>query len=321
MNRLELFDQYRSLLFAIAYRMLGSVTEAEDILQEAWIRWQSTDSVVQSPKAFLSSTVTRLCIDYLRSARIKRETYTGTWLPEPVITESQDNAELAESLSFAFLVLLECLSPTERAVFLLREVFEQDYEDVAKTVGKSVSNCRQIVHRARQHLILRRPTVQPVAQSNDAVIEQFLDCWNQGDRQGLIALMSEDVTFFSDGGGQVMAAQKPLHGCLKVARFLVAIRSSQLTPVLLPQIAEINGQPGLVNQFTSGTLHSVFSFDCVEGEIHSIFAIVNPEKLKAVVTSSFEREPNHKCTSLSDRALDLDAALMKLRDRTGDRKS
>lgn len=293
MNRLELFNQSQSLLFAIAYRMLGSVTEAEDILQEAWIRWQSTESIVQSPKAFLSSTVTRLCIDYLRSARMKRETYTGTWLPEPLITESQeecqDNAELAESLSFAFLVLLECLSPTERAVFLLREVFEQDYEDVAQMIGKSVPNCRQIVRRARQHLLFRRPTVHSAAQSKQAIVEQFLECWNQGDLQGLIALMSEDVTFLSDGGGQVIAAQKPLHGCLKVARFLVAIRSSTLTPVLLPQIVKINGQPGLVNRLATGSPHSVVSFDCVDGKIQSIFAVVNPEKLRAVI-DSFEIE-------------------------------
>jgi RNA polymerase sigma-70 factor, ECF subfamily len=163
--------------------------------------------------------------------------------------------------------------------------------------------------------------VQPIAQADCAVIEQFLDCWNQGDRQGLIALMSEDVTFFSDGGGQVMAAQKPLHGCLKVARFLVAIRSSGLTPVLLPQVDRINGQPGLINRLTDGILHSVFSFDCVEGKIQSIFAVVNPEKLSAIVPSSFEGEPNSKCAALSDRALDLDAALMRLRDCTRDRES
>jgi RNA polymerase sigma-70 factor, ECF subfamily len=244
MNQLDWFNQYRSLLFAIAYRMLGSVTEAEDIVQEAWIRWQSTDSVVQSPKAFLSSVVTRLCIDHLRSARVKREQYTGTWLPEPLITESvEDCTELAESLSFAFLLLIECLSPTERAVFLLREVFDYDYEAIAKTVGKSIPNCRQIVRRARQHLVVRRPAI--TSPNQDILIEQFLDYWNRGDLQGLIALMGEDVTFWSDGGGKVTAAQKPLFGCLKVARFLVAIRRSRLTPTLISQVVKVNGQSGV----------------------------------------------------------------------------
>jgi RNA polymerase sigma-70 factor, ECF subfamily len=290
MNRLDLFNQYRALLFAIAYRMLGSVTEAEDIVQEAWIRWQSTDSIVQSPKAFLSSVVTRLCIDHLRSVRVKREQYTGTWLPEPLITEpSEDCAEVAESLSVAFLMLLECLSPTERAVFLLREVFDYDYEAIAKTVGKSIPNCRQIVRRARHHLVLRRPVMlfqsHSVNASNshkkDILVEQFIAYWNQGDLQGLIALMAEDVTFWSDGGGKVIAAQKPLFGCLKVARFLVAIRYSRLTPTLVSQAVQVNGQPGIVNIVDEKT-HSTFSFEFVGDRIQSIFAVVNPEKLGAV---------------------------------------
>jgi RNA polymerase sigma-70 factor, ECF subfamily len=290
MERLEIFNQYRSLLFAIAYRMLGSVTEAEDIMQEAWIRWQSTESIVQSPKAFLSSVVTRLCIDLLRSARVKREQYIGTWLPEPLITEpAEDCAELAESLSFAFLMLIECLSPTERAIFLLREVFDYDYEAIAKTVGKSIPNCRQIVRRARHHLVLRRPSMlfqsHSVNASNshnkDILVEQFLAYWNQGDLQGLIALMSEDVTFWSDGGGKVVAAEKPLFGCLKVARFLVAIRRSRLTPTLVSQAVKVNGQPGVVNIVDEKT-HSTFSFEFVGDRINSIFAVVNPEKLGAV---------------------------------------
>jgi RNA polymerase sigma-70 factor (ECF subfamily) len=282
MNRLDLFNQYRSLLFAIAYRMLGSVTEAEDIVQEAWIRWQSTDSIVQSPKAFLSSVVTRLCIDHLRSARVKREQYTGTWLPEPLITEpAADCAELAESLSFAFLMLLECLSPTERAVFLLREVFDYDYEAIAGTIGKSIPSCRQIVSRARQHLVLRRPEIALNSQNKDVLVEQFLTYWNQGDLQELISLMAEDVAFWSDGGGKVVAAQKPLFGCLKVARFLVAIRRSQLTPTLVSQVLKVNGQPGVVNIVDEKT-HSTFSFEFVGDKIQSIFAVVNPEKLGAV---------------------------------------
>jgi RNA polymerase sigma-70 factor (ECF subfamily) len=262
--------------------MLGSITEAEDIVQEAWIRWQSTESIVQSPKAFLSSVVTRLCIDHLRSARVKREQYTGTWLPEPLITEpAADCSELAESLSFAFLMLLECLSPTERAVFLLREVFDYDYEEIAKTVGKSSSNCRQIIRRARRHLVLRKPEIASNSHNNDILVEQFLAYWNYGDLQGLIALMAEDITFWSDGGGKVVAAQKPLFGCLKVARFLVAIRRSRLTPILFSQVVKVNGQPGVVN-IVDEKPHSTFSFEFVGDRIQSIFAVVNPEKLGAV---------------------------------------
>lgn len=283
MSHLEIFNQYRSLLFAIAYRMLGSVSDAEDIVQEAWIRWQNAEMRVQSPKAFLSQVVTRLCIDHLRSARVKREQYVGSWLPEPLITEPsvKDSAELAESLSFAFLMLLECLPPVERAVFLLREVFDYSYDDIAKTVGKSTSNCRQIAHRARQHLVLRRPAIAVDSHVNDILLEQFLAHWNQGDLQALIALMAEDITFWSDGGGKAIAAEKPLQGCMKVARFLVAIRRSRLTPTIVPQVVTINGQLGIIN-LVNDKPHSVFSFDIADEQIQSIFAVVNPEKLKSV---------------------------------------
>lgn len=291
MNRLELFNQYRSLLFGIAYRMLGSVTNAEDIVQETWIRWQKSKSNVHSPKAFLSSTATRLCIDYLRSAQVKRERYAGTWLPEPLITEPtdvQDSAELAESLSFAFLTLIECLSPTERAVFLLRDVFDYDYEAISKTVGKSVLNCRQIVRRSRQHLALRRPTIEIDWHDRDILAEQFLACWHHGNLQGFIALMAEDITFWADGGGKVIAAQRPLHGCLKVARFLIAIRRSRLTPTLVSQVVTINGQPGIIN-IVDEKPHSTFSFEVAGAQIQSIFAVVNPEKLGAVLSTGQKR--------------------------------
>ena len=285
MTRLELFNQYRSLLFAIAYRMLGSSTDAEDMVQEAWIRWQSTQTAVQSPKAFLSSLITRLCIDQLRSARVQRERYVGIWLPEPLITEhapdTGDDAELAESLSFAFLTLLECLSPTERAIFLLREVFDYDYVEIAKIVGKSIPNCRQIVHRARQHLVLRRPNIRPSIQQKEEVVAQFLTSWNQGDLHTLVALMAENITFWSDGGGQVIAAHRPLYGCEKVARFLVAIRRTRLIPTLSSRIIQINGQPGILN-FVEGQPQSIFSFEFTIGRVEAIFAVVNPNKLKAI---------------------------------------
>ena len=285
MNQLEVFNQHRPLLFAIAYRMISSVADAEDIVQEAWLRWQPVNEIVQSPKAFLSSLVTRLCIDYLRSARVRREQYVGTWLPEPLLTEQishrQDYTELAESLSFAFLTLLECLSPTERAIFLLREVFDYNYEDIAKIVNKSASNCRQITRRARQHLILRRPRVSPSPQKQEELIEQFCAYWNQGDVHKLIAMMAEDITFWADGGGQAIAIQKPMYGCLKVSRFLVAIRRSKQIPDLIPKIVQVNGQLAVVN-FVNKKPQSVFNFEFSNDCIQSIFAVVNPEKLKAI---------------------------------------
>lgn len=280
MNRLEVFNEYRSLLFAIAYRMLSSVTDAEDVVQEAWLRWQATETTVQTPKAYLSKLITRLCIDHLRSARVQREQYIGLWLPEPILTDDGMNQiEIADSLSFAFLMLLECLSPTERAIFLLREVFDYDYAEIASIVNKSVPNCRQIVRRARQHLTLRRPTTSTEVQSQEQLIEQFLVSWNRGDVYSLIALMAEDISFWGDGGGQMGAVRQPLHGALKVARFLVAIRRSSLLPILTPQQMPINGQLGLVN-YVNEKLHSVFTFDVQGNVIQSIFAIVNPVKLQ-----------------------------------------
>lgn len=283
MNRLEIFSQHRAVLFAIAYRMLSSVTDAEDMVQEAWLRWQATQTAVKNPKSYLSKLITRLCIDYLRSTRVQREQYVGTWLPEPLLTQQTENGmnqvELADSLSFAFLMLLECLSPTERAIFLLREVFEYEYADIAFIVNKSIPNCRQIVRRARQHLVLRRPIVRTEPRQQEELVEQFLSSWNRGDVYSLIALMAEDVTFWGDGGGQVVAVQQPIHGSLKVARFLSAIRRSKLVPTLTPQQVQINGQPGLVN-YVDRELHSVFTFDIQANEIRSIFAVVNPVKLQ-----------------------------------------
>lgn len=283
MDRLELFNQYRPLLLAIAYRMLGSVTDAEDVIQEVWIRWQITQSTIESPKAFLSTITTRLCIDQLRSARVQREQYVGTWLPEPLmlgkLNDFEDCAELTESLSFAFLVLIECLSPTERAVFLLREVFDYDYKDIAKIVDKSIPNCRQIFCRAHQRLAFRT-TINPTSYQKNNLVEQFIAYWNQGDVRGLITLMAEDVTFWSDGGGKVLAAHKPLHGSLKVARFLAAIRCSSLIPRFASQVVQINGQSGIITT-TNTKLHGILNFDFTGNNIQEIFAVVNPEKLES----------------------------------------
>ncbi len=286
MNRLEAFNEYRSLLFAIAYRMLSSVSDAEDIVQEVWMRWQGVEGEIQSPKAFLSKLATHLCVDHLRAARVRRERYVGSWLPEPLLTSQTsdfvDQAELAESLSLAFLTLLDCLSPTERAVFLLRGVFHYTYTDIAKILSKNEPNCRQIFRRARQHLDLHKQNHSSATPEQESLVEQFLEYWNQGDAEALIALMAEDVTFWGDGGGKVVAVRYPLRGRFKVAHFLTAIRRSRLLPTFTSQVLPVNGQLGIVNS-ADGNLHSIFSFGFTNQRISAIFAVVNPEKLRLAV--------------------------------------
>lgn len=286
MNHLELFNQHRSLLFSIAYRMLGSVTDAEDMVQETFLRWQQVaETKVRSPKAYLSRIITRLCIDHLRSTRREREQYIGLWLPEPLnvgqVLDPANIVELTDSLSIAFLVLLERLSPTERAVFLLREIFDYDYADIERIVDKSETNCRQIMRRARQHLTAGRPHYNTSIQQQTELVEQFLQAWTEGDLYSLLALMAKEITLQSDGGGKVVAALKPLHGCMKVARFLLAIRRSKILPSFTSCFTQINNQPGIVN-YVNGYPHSIVSFDFTDGRIQSIFAILNPEKIKHI---------------------------------------
>ena len=228
MARTEDFERYRSLLFSIAYRMLGSVADAEEILQEAYLRWrEAPEAEVRSPKSYLSAVVTRLSIDRLRSARAWREEYVGPWLPEPLVTEGAeevaDSIELDESLSMAFLVLLESLNPMERAVFLLREVFDYDYGEISRIVERSEDNCRQIARRARQSVAARRPSFEQSPEQKERLTERFVEACMSGDMQGLVGLLCEDVTLWSDGGGKVAAAPYPIHGPERVARFLLGV--------------------------------------------------------------------------------------------------
>lgn len=283
LNSLDAFNNHRRLLFGIAYRMLGSVTDAEDMVQETFLRWQQTPQTkVQSAKNYLATTITRLCIDYLRSARVRREQYVGSWLPEPLLTQHSidpvDRVELADSLSMAFLVMLERLSPIERAVFLLREVFEYDYAQIAQIVDKSAENCRQILRRSRQHIAAARPRFPVSPQQQEQITSQFLAASSQGNLQGLLTLLAKDVTFWSDGGGRVAAALKPLQGAMKVARFLLAIQRKGLS-VTSAQIVEINGVPGVLLRGESD-VDSVMTFEIVDGFIQTIYSIRNPEKLQ-----------------------------------------
>src|SRR5438128_7538885 len=221
--RLATFDQYRSLLFSIAYRMLGSVADAEDMLQEAFIRWQqSREQVIDSPRAFLVTIISRLCTNHLQSARVKREEYVGQWLPEPIVTDAASDPfgiiKVDESLSMAFLVLLERLTPIERAVFLLREVFEYEYSEIAAVLAQSEANCRQILSRAKQHVRAMRPRFEISQQAKSDLLERFLEATSRGDMDGLVALLAGDVVLHSDGGGKALAVPKLVHGSDKVAR-------------------------------------------------------------------------------------------------------
>ena len=282
----ETFERHRSLLFSIAYRMFGSVMEAEDVVQEAFVRWQGVSGgEIRTPKSYLSTIVTRLSIDRLRSAKAHREEYVGPWLPEPIATgEGSDVAgavALDETLSMAFLVLLESLTPVERAVFLLREVFDYDYAEIASFVGKSEDNCRQISRRARQSVAARRPRFESSPKQEERLMGSFLEACMSGDMEGLVSLLSEDVTLWSDGGGKTRAALRPIHGADKVARFFSRILR-KAPPGLVVRRASINGRPGFVGYFEDGRPQSVTTFDVAEGSIRGIRLVVNPEKLRNV---------------------------------------
>ncbi len=293
MGRAEDFDRHRPLLFSIAYRMVGSVAEAEDVVQEAYLRWQkASEAEVRSPKAYLSAVVTRLCIDNLRSARVKREEYVGPWLPEPLLAEPTpdvaDTVALDESLSMAFLVLLESLTPTERAVFLLREVFDYDYPEISRLLGKSESNCRQIARRARESVAARRPRFEHSPEQQERLMQQFVRACSTGDMPALLELLAEDVTLWSDGGGKVRAALNPIHGSDKVARFFLGVLR-KAPPTLVVQPATINGQPGIIS-YADGSPLNVLTLDVADGRIKAVRIVANPEKLRTVPPSRREED-------------------------------
>jgi len=276
----QAFEQYRGLLFAIAYRMLGSASDAEDIVQEAFVRWlQADDEKVQSPKAYLSTIVVRLCIN--QAARAQREVYVGSWLPEPILTsqrpEMVETAILGETLSFAFLVLLEQLGPLERAVFLLREVFEYEYHEIAEIVNKTEANCRQIFRRARQHLDQHRPRFDVSREQQARLTEQFLRASSSGDMQGLLNLLTDDIVFIGDGGGKAPVARKPVRGRDKVARGTMG--GLRFFAQMQARLEEVNGQPAIVGYLNGQPCGVLFCE--IEGErIRRIYAVANPDKLR-----------------------------------------
>ncbi|MCB0106625.1 MAG: RNA polymerase sigma-70 factor [Caldilineaceae bacterium] len=280
-KRLQTFEEHRPLLFSIAYRMLGSVMEAEDAVQETYLRYMATDvDAVQSPKAFLSTVITRFCLDQLKSARVQREEYFGPWLPEPLLTADAPDELLArhESISMAFLLLLETLSPVERAVFLLREVFEYDYGAIAAIVGKSEANCRQLHSRAKKHIQSGQPRFVPSGQEQQQLVGKLLHAMQRGDSDTFATLLAEDVELRADGGGKVTSATHPLLGRQVVMRFLTGLYKKR-PPGSTVELTEVNAAPAWVVR-VDGKVDSVMSFELGEREIRGIRIIRNPEKLR-----------------------------------------
>ena len=286
----DIFNTDRPLLFSIAYRMLGSASDAEDVLQDAWLRYRGADaSSIRSPKAFATTIVTRLCLDRLKSARATREEYIGPWLPEPVLTSEIDSphdvAQRAESVTLAFLVLLEKLSPEERAVFLLKEVFEYEHAEIADMLGMAPENSRQMLHRAKARLAKERPRLAGSQESRRAVAERFTRAFSTGDGAGLAALLAEDVGIWSDGGGKATAARRPLIGRDEVLNFLVGLhrtaQASGLAHTASLQIEDVNSEPALIVRVGS-RLESIFVFTIDDEVVSGIRVVRNPDKLARI---------------------------------------
>jgi RNA polymerase sigma-70 factor, ECF subfamily len=283
-TRTETFEEHRRTLFGIAYRMLGSVADAEDIVQEAWLRWSAVDTEVDNPRAYLTRTVTNLALNHLGKASVEREQYVGPWLPEPLLTGPDVSAgvEQAESVSLAMLVVMETLSPLERAVFVLKEVFGYSYVEIARVLDRSETSVRQVGHRARSHVQARRPRFDAPGEAQK-VTEVFLEACMGGDLNRMLELLAPDVTLWSDGGGKVQAALRPLHGPDKVARWLLGVMSKTAGQgsELGLRFVDVNGQPGML-MLLDGRPDVVGVADVVEGRIAALRLVRNPDKLHGV---------------------------------------
>ena len=290
------FDEHRGVLVSVAYRILGSVSDAEDAVQEAWLRWSNVDhSEVDDPRAFLVRVTTRLAIDRLRRAKARRESYVGPWLPEPILTRQDpaEDAAMAESVSMAMLVVLETLSPLERAVFVLREAFGMPHAEIAEVLGRKEEAVRQLARRAREHVRERRTRFDADQVEQRRVTERFLEATSTGDLEGLMAVLSPGVTLVADGGGRVLAPRRPVHGAEKVARFLLAVATEERTAKFLESVgsepsgevrvhlAQVNGEPGVVIT-AGGEPISALILDVSEGVAQTIHLVANPEKLAGV---------------------------------------
>jgi RNA polymerase sigma-70 factor (ECF subfamily) len=276
-------EELRPYLFAIAYRMLGSVAEAEDVVQDAFLRFHEAGGEAESPKAYLATITTRLAIDHLRSARARREVYPGEWLPEPIVDDDAvRHAETADSLSLAFLHLLEQLSPVERAVFLLREVFDYPYDEVGRIVGKSPDNCRQILARAHRHVDEGRRRFDVSREEREEVARRFLAAWEEGDTRGLVELLAADVTVYGDGGGKAPAMPAPLVGAERVAKALIGWGGKAREHGLVHRAALVNGEPGVVFRDADGRAVWVAALEIADGVVVAVRSVLNPDKLMHV---------------------------------------
>jgi len=278
-ERTAQFMAERGRLFGIAYRMTGSAMDAEDILQEVFLKWQVVLGV-DAPPAYLTTMTTRACIDYLRSARVQREQYVGEWLPEPIPTPITDTVQLSESLSLAFLVILERLSPVERAVFLLREVFDYDYTEIATMLQKSDANCRQIFARARKHVNEHRPRFTPSDHAHEILLSQFLQACAEGNLNNLTALLSQEAVLVSDGGGVVKSPLLPIIGADRIARFFLGL-VKRAGGEAYPRFVSVNGQTGIAIYY-QGKLTYLIVFQTEQGKISRVYVVANPHKLRRV---------------------------------------
>ncbi len=284
----EEFDELRPSAFAIAYRMLGTVSDAEDLVQEGFLRLHRAregGARIESARAYLSTVVSRLSLDHLRSARVRRETYVGEWLPDPLVTSGDDDpaskAEMADSLSHAFLVLLETLSPEQRAAFLLREVFDEPYDRIAEIIGTSEQNARQLATRARRHVDEQRSRFEASREQGEELATRFFAAAENGDLQGLEELLAHDVVLHGDGGGKAPALKHAVHGRAKVARTVIAgRRAGSRFGGFTSRREEVNGQPGALFFDREGRLAGVMILDVADGQIQAVSSIVNPDKLR-----------------------------------------
>jgi RNA polymerase sigma-70 factor, ECF subfamily len=282
-TRAEEFQELRPLLFSIAYRILGSVSEAEDAVQETWLRWEASSTQPTSTRAFLSAVVTRISIDVLRSARRRREEYVGPWFPEPLLTDPyQDperSAELADSVSMAALILLERLTPVERAVFVLRDVFRFSFWEIASAVGRSEAACRQLSVRARRHMDAGRPKFEADRREREELARRFFDAFRDGDVDGLRELLAADVQMVGDGGGKAPQFARGIIGADNVARVLAAVVAPFVSIGGVVEPREVNGQPGAIFRDRHNKVVSTLALDMLDGQIQTIRSVINPDKL------------------------------------------
>jgi RNA polymerase sigma-70 factor (ECF subfamily) len=283
----ETFNELRPLLFSIAYRMLASVASAEDVVQEAFVRFDRATregTEVDSPKSYLSAVVTRLAIDELKSARSRRETYVGTWLPEPLVTDTApdpaEQAEAAETLSMAFLLVLDRLNPVERAVFLLHDVFGYEFAEVASIVDRSEANCRQIAVRARRHVRAEKPRLDASRRERDAVAHRFFEAMTSGDVDGLTRMLAADVVVHGDGGGKAPQWVTAIAGAGRVGPLLLGVGRQMREAGLTAELHQVNGHPGAIIRTDDGLITNVFVLDVLDGLVQTVRSVINPDKLR-----------------------------------------